>query len=97
METISIDALGGRCSWFKWENFQQDGRLSKGHRLPKVTCHIEVSAGRHPEATTPTIPIAHVDRRRPSSDTLRFGFGNVPPKFEEFKTWSSSRPFGHDN
>ena len=37
VETIWIDAPGGRCSWFKWENVQQDGRLSKEHRLLKTT------------------------------------------------------------
>ena len=37
VETIWIDAPGGRCSWFKWENVQQDGMLSKEHRLLKAT------------------------------------------------------------
>ena len=32
VETIWIDAFGGRCSWSKWENVQQVGKLSKGHR-----------------------------------------------------------------
>ena len=37
VETIWIDAPGGRSSWFKWENVQQDGNLSKEHRLLKAT------------------------------------------------------------